>query len=219
MSYKATCDYLYAVYTTYFAKDTKLQTFNPKKFFSKKENFPLLQVLLTYSIVQDSLYYYNSTQARDAFDGSHTDDLFEIYFIYKYGQRDSAHISMLVHDAWTLSHMYTYNSKNGKLEFFNESKSGASSPIPEIKDEATYQEYVKRNNKDYVKLFYPIDKKSGKMAWTVVQCRRLKQFLPYDKLYTKEQDKNAVPIDTFRSVKKYHKKELHGIYRGMRGLQ
>jgi hypothetical protein len=175
-----------------------LEAFMPNHYFQNPENKMTLWALRTFATVQDAMYYYEgNNNVRDAWDpmNGHTDDLFEIYMLTKYirdGRLKTPDIKtddaafVLMHDAWTLSRLVCYD-KTDKLSEWEEGEStvvvsddNLSGLQPKAPVTITYGDNVTYK--------------------TIVQARRMDQFVDFGNLSKPEKMKDGVPIDTYVKV-------------------
>jgi len=193
--YKDIITYLDFVYEKYYVRDPGLQKFDPVSYFMK--NPKQLEALTLFASIQDSVYALSPVKHTSFLPGvnGHTDDLFEIYFLTKYGRNENR--LALVHDAWMLSRMFVYDN-SGKLEQFDERKpSERNKQVIEINNQDDVDMLMKQKDKVFCKIVY-----AKGTQQIIIRSDRItsKQLLDYRKLSDSEQHKDALPEQLFNIV-------------------
>lgn len=192
--------YLKGVYEAYYLNDPYLRNMNPSNFSQELQKF-----IFEFAHAQDSVYD-EKLQTYKELNPSHTDDIFEIYFLSKYGNGKKQGVTdlELIHDAWTLSRLVMFDPTMTKLVPHVESGQGEL-------QKATGENAVdiKDNDKQLINLAFATGVKIDGIGnpltpHTIVQRRRLKQFVKYDDLPKHEQVKDQPAIDLFYSMKKQY---------------
>lgn len=185
--------YMESVYLNYLVKDKGLSAFNPGAFFDHPDNKAVEHILVTFATKQDRDYGDTSEPPTAWRAPGHTDDLFEIYFLHRFLQardRGARTPSTVMHDAWALSRMVQYDDSGGLVDYV-ESGTGDGSP-PVIDSQEAFDMYV-----DAGRLLVRIPFARGTRS-TLIQARRMMQFVSFEGLPRFEQDKDRVPVDAYR---------------------
>lgn len=184
--------YLKGVYEAYYLNDPYLRNMNPSEFSQNAKN-----IIFKFAHAQDSVYD-KGLQMYTKLNPSHTDDIFEIYFLEKYGNGKKKGVTdlELIHDAWTLSRLVMFNDNMTELVFHKEA---GDTPIVNTKVENAA-------NKQLIKLTFAGGIKIDGMGdplypFTIVQRRRLAQFVEYNELSEEEKIKDQPAVDLFNSLK------------------
>ena len=176
-----------------------------------------LHALLAFAWEQDSMYAKSDVDSKSDVPPKYTintnelehltDDLFEIYFYmtYVHGRRDCSEDEYfklsVIHDAWAAARLLNFDSRTGMLVPVTED--GVNPPV----------QYVGQLNipdHQQVAVAY-------KGGYTIVQGRRINQFVPFSKLNLVESNKDNTPLLALKKVISIHSNGLKNLVEYIRG--
>jgi len=187
ITFDSVINYINSVYTKYFLNDSNLQKIIPGNLSDELRN-----LIVKFSNIQDKTYYNDGFPDKTEFElgNGNTDDLFQIYFMLKYGDTEDPYV--LMHDAWTLSRIIVFDRIGTYYPYDESGKNLQDFPI--ILTEDNFDNYYNKNNKEFITVKYTENR------ILVIQCRRLRQFIDFRNLSLEEKEKNKVPLNTYNNL-------------------
>lgn len=203
MKYSDVVTYIKYIAETYFVKEKWIKNFNPKN----HESDDFIKPIKFFAYVQDHLYDKKSIEGLDVkeFQKSYTsskwnhaltDDLFELYFLMKAQSKGTDAMKRVAHDAWTLSRIVEYGD-DGTFKSFREDRSEEKSAP--ILTASLFKNLVGKEKSDENKNNIAVEVPS--VGVTIVEARRIFQFVAFDKLDNEQQLLDVNPVVALNYLK------------------
>ncbi|KAJ3030910.1 hypothetical protein HDV00_008621 [Rhizophlyctis rosea] len=203
--YQIIIDYLTKVRDQYLLADKDLLTLNP---FTLPPEVQTL--LIAFANEQDKAYGGEQFTTLQPYNG-HTDDIFELVFALRYRTHDFSNLAGLMHDAWTLSRTFYYNP-DGVLVHHEETGELDKDGIP-VLTERNYQTLISGSPKRLIRIVSSSGTLEDRHTInTVVQARRLKQFIEYATLQKEDSDKDEISVKAYKAIIAGREKDLAALF-------